>query len=91
MELNKYILAAKIKYVCQHIRDCTSSYTRGDSPIEPRSGEAILSELDGVVDILGYNLRRLHNADNHNKEKINRESEGNVDSNNSSFKIIQKG
>ena len=73
-ELNKEILAAKIKYVRGHICNWPSSYERGNELDEPISGEAILSELDGVVDIFGHHLIRLHDADNYNKENLNRES-----------------
>ena len=90
-DLNKEILAAKVKYVCEHIRDCPISYRRMNDPDEPRAGEAILSELDGVVDILGQNLSQMHNDYDHNKANLNRESGGNVDSNNCSFKIVPKG
>ena len=90
-ELNNEILAAKIKYVCAYICDWPNSYQSRNEPDEPRAGEAILSELDGVVDILGHNLSRLLDADGHNKANLNRESGGNVDSNNCSFNIVPKG
>ena len=90
-ELNKEIIAAKIKYVCEHIPDCPSSYQRRNDPDEPRAGEAILSELDGVVDTLGHHLSRLHDADGHKKANLNSKSGGNFDSNNHSFKIYPRG
>ena len=90
-ELNKEILDAKVKYVREHIRDCPISYQRRNDPDEPRAGEAILSKLEGVVYILVHHLSPLHNDDYHNKENLNRESGGNVDSNNCSFKIVPKG
>ena len=71
-ELNKDIITAKIKYVREHIRDWTSSYQRRNKPDEPRAGEAILSELDGVVDILGHSLSQLHDANGHKKSNLNR-------------------
>ena len=90
-ELNKYILAAKIKYVREHTCDCPSSYQRRNDPDEPRAGEAILSALDGVVDIHGHHLSRLHDADYHNKANLNRESGGNFEYKNCRFKIFSKG
>ena len=71
-ELNKDILAAKIKHVCEHIRDGPCAYQRRKEPDKPRAGEAILSKLDGVVDILGHHFSRLHDADDHNKTNLNR-------------------
>ena len=71
-ELNKVILASKIKYVREHIRDWPSSYQRRNDQDEPRARETSLSELDGVVDILGHNLSWLHDADDQNKANINR-------------------
>ena len=74
VELNKEILAAKIKYVREHIIDWLSSYQRRNNPDEPRAGEAILRELDSADNILGNHLGRLHDADEHNKENIKRKS-----------------
>ena len=90
-ELNKEILAAKIKYVCRNICDWPSSNERRNELDEPISGEAILSELDGVVDTLGHHLSRLHDADGHKKANLNSKSGGNFDSNNHSFKIYPRG
>ena len=90
-DLNKEILAAKIKYIRKHIRDWQKSYQRRNEPDEPRAGEAILSGLYGVVDILFRNLSQLQDADYHNKANLNRGSGGNVDSNNCSFNFFPKG
>ena len=66
-ELNKEIIGAKLKQVQQHIHDCSSSYQKRNHPDEPRSGEAILGELDGVVDIIGHYLSQLYDADDRSK------------------------
>ena len=42
-ELNKDILAAKIKCLRENIRDWQGSYQSRDDPDEPRAKEAILS------------------------------------------------
>ena len=70
MELNEEIIDTKIKYDHEHIHNCPSSYQRRNNTDELRAREAILNKLDGVVDILGYHLRRLHNSDNHMKANI---------------------
>ena len=89
--MNKEILAAKIKYVCEHILDWPSSYQRRNKPDEPIAGEGIVSELYGVVYILRHHFSWLHAADNHNKANLNGKSGVNVNSNNHSFKIFPKG
>ena len=89
-EMNKEILAAKIKYVREHIRDWPSSYQRRNNLDELRAGEDILSKLYGVVDILCHHLSRLHDAGYHNKANFNRQSGVNADSNNIRFKNFPK-
>ena len=88
MELNEEIIDTKIKYDHEHIHNCSSSYQRRNNTDELRAREAILNKLDGVVDILGYHLRRLHNSDNHMKANIKRVKWIKCDSIKRSFKIF---
>ena len=67
MSLNKKILSDKLNQFQQHIYYCSSSYKKRNHPDEPRSGEAILGELDGVVDIIGHYLSQLYDADDRSK------------------------
>ena len=70
--MNKGVLGAKLKQVQQHIHHWPSSYQRRDHTYEPRSVESILGELDGVVNIIGYYLIQLHDANDRNKTNFNR-------------------
>ena len=80
----------KLKQVKQHIHDWPSSYQRRNHPYEPRPGEAIIGELDGVVDIIGYYLSQLHDTDNRKKKpKFNWESGGKFDK--KQLQFFQKG
>ena len=89
-ELNKEILSAKLKQVQQHIHDWPSLYLKRNHPDELISGEAILGELDGVVDIIGYYLSQVYDANDRSKTYFNRESGGNFGSNKINFKTAQK-
>ena len=40
---------------------------------DPRRGEAILGEMDGIVDIIGYYLKYLHDNYGRNKVAVNKE------------------
>ena len=70
--MNKEVLVAKLKQVQHHIHHWPSSYQRRDHTYEPRTVEYILGELDGVVDIIGYYLSHLHDANYRNKTNFNR-------------------
>ena len=72
VEPNKYILGAKSKQVQQHNHDWPSLYQGWNHPDEPIVEEAILGELDGVVDIIVYYLSQLHDADDRKKTNFNR-------------------
>ena len=90
-ELNEDILSAKLKQVQDHIHNWPSPYQRRNHPDEPRAGEAILGELDGVIYIIRYYLSQLHDVNNCNKTNFNTESGGNFDSNKSNFTFFPKG
>ena len=72
-ELNKETLGAKLKQVQQHIHDWPSLYQRRNHTDEPISGESILGQLDGIVDIIGYYLSQLPYANYHNISNFNKE------------------
>ena len=89
-ESNKEILSAKLKQIQQHIHDWPSLNKKRNHPDELRSGEAILGELDGVVNIIGYYLSQLYDANDCSKTYFDRESGAKFGSNKINFKLLKK-
>ena len=69
-ESNKEILSAKLKQIQQHIHDWPSMNKKRNHPNELRSGEDILGELDGVVNIIGYYLSQMYDANDRKKHTL---------------------
>ena len=90
-ELNKEILRANWKQVQQHIHDWPSLYQKRNHTDKLISGEAILGELDGAVNIIGYYLSQLYDANDSSKKYFDRVSGGKFGLKKINFKTAQKG